>query len=82
MCFLNVHVIYWFDDSDSKKESFEFSYDGDMPQGSMLHSVYSRVWSSDQSPTWSFVATQLQAIELYLSDSGKCLTASAIQFTK
>lgn len=30
VCFLNVYVIYWFDDSDSKKESFEFFYDGDM----------------------------------------------------
>lgn len=64
------------------KACSEFSDDGDMPQGSMLHPVYSRVWSSDQSQTWSFVATQLQALELYLSDSVKCLTASAIQFTE
>lgn len=43
-CFFNVHVIYWFDDSDNiKKACSEFSDDGDMPQGSMLHPVYSRV---------------------------------------
>lgn len=62
-CFLNVHVIYWPVDSDSKKACLNFlMLDTCQRIPCCILSIYSRDWSNDCSLTLSFVTTQLQAI--------------------